>query len=273
MIITKSVLKKIPQRKKWSKKGDFGRLLVIGGSKLYTGAPILVAQAALASGCDLITLAAPERVANIAARNPNFITYPLKGDYVTKKHFKEIKKLEKGKNAIVVGNGLGRNKETLNFVKDYIKKTNLPMIIDADALHAIKTKLRKNIILTPHAGEFFALTKIKVKNDVKEREKEVIKAARKYNCTILLKGAVDVISDGEKTGEDRNGNAYMTKGGTGDVLAGTAGAMLAQGIDPFNAACIAAYVNGVAGNKVAKRKKQALLATDIIEEISNVLRK
>src|SRR3989344_9442731 len=97
MLITKSILKKIPPRKKWSKKGDFGRLLVIGGSKLYTGAPMLVAQAALASGCDLVTLAAPERVANIAARNPNLITYPLKGDYVTKEHFNEIRKLEIGK--------------------------------------------------------------------------------------------------------------------------------------------------------------------------------
>src|SRR3989344_9707821 len=104
MLITKSVLKKIPQRKKWSRKGDFGKLLVIGGSKLYTGAPILVTQAALASGCDLVTLTAPERVANVAAKNPNLITYPLKGEYITKKHFKEIKKLEDGKDSIVIGN-------------------------------------------------------------------------------------------------------------------------------------------------------------------------
>src|SRR3989344_5051005 len=92
MLITKSILNKIPPRKKWSKKGDFGKLLVIGGSKLYTGAPILVAQAALNSGCDVVTLACPERAANIAARNPNLITYPLKGDYVTKEHFSEIRK-------------------------------------------------------------------------------------------------------------------------------------------------------------------------------------
>src|SRR3989344_2081986 len=126
MLITKSVLKKIPQRKKWSRKGDFGKLLVIGGSKLYTGAPILVAQAALASSCDLVIVAAPERVANVAAKNPNLITYPLKGDYVTKRHFSEIKELEKGKSAVVVGNGLGRDKETMNFVRYYIKKTELP---------------------------------------------------------------------------------------------------------------------------------------------------
>lgn len=273
MLITKSVLKKIPPRKKWSRKGDFGKLLVIGGSKLYTGAPILVAQAALASGCDLVTLAAPERVANVAAKNPNMITFPLKGDYITKKHFGAIKNMLKGRNAVVIGNGLGRNKETMDFARVFVKKTKLPLVIDADALHAIKGKLRKNIILTPHAGEFFALTKMRVKNDIEERKKAVKKAAKKYNCIILLKGAVDVISDGERIAEDRRGNPYMTKGGTGDVLAGTAGAMLAQGIDSFNSACIAAYANGIAGNKAAKRKKHALLATDIIEEIGNVLKK
>src|SRR3989344_7554557 len=131
MLITKSILKQIPSRKKWSRKGDFGKLLVIGGSKLYTGAPTLVAKAALNSGCDLVTLVCPERAANVAARNPNLITYPLKGDYITKRHFNEIKKLEQGKDAVVIGNGLGGNKETMNFVKEYIKKTKLPLVIDA----------------------------------------------------------------------------------------------------------------------------------------------
>jgi len=274
MLIKKSILNRIPPRKKWSRKGDFGKLLVIGGSKLYTGAPTLVAKAALNSGCDLVTLVCPERAANVAARNPNLITYPLKGDYITKRHFNEIKKSTKGKSAVVIGNGIGRDKETISFVRNYVRKTKLPMVIDADAIHAISgIKLRKNIILTPHAGEFFALTGMKVKNNVEVRKKDARSAAKKYNCTILLKGAVDVISDGTRIAEDKTGNPYMTKGGTGDVLAGTSGAMLAQGIDAFNAACIAAYVNGVAGNKVAKRKKQALLATDLIEEIGNVLKK
>jgi NAD(P)H-hydrate epimerase len=247
--------------------------LVIGGSKLYTGAPILVAKAALASGCDLVTIVAPQRVSNTAARDPNLITYPLKGDYITKKHLSEIKKLTKGKSAVVVGNGLGRNKGTMNFVKSFVKKTNLPMVIDADALHAVKGKLKKNIILTPHAGEFFALTGIRAKNNTEERKKIVKKAAKSFGCVIFLKGASDVISDGKRIAVDKEGNPYMTKGGTGDVLAGTAGSMLAQKIDPFDAACIAAHLTGVAGNNISKRKRQALLATDLFDEIAMILKK
>ena len=102
MLVTSGILKNVyKKRKAWSRKGDFGRLLVIAGSKLYTGAPFLVSLAALRVGCDLVTVAAPERAANIAAKNLNLITYPLKGDFLSVKHIGELKKLSMGKDAIV----------------------------------------------------------------------------------------------------------------------------------------------------------------------------
>ncbi|MBI2076082.1 MAG: NAD(P)H-hydrate dehydratase [Candidatus Aenigmarchaeota archaeon] len=276
MFVTSSILKRVyKKRKAWSRKGDFGKLLVIGGSKLYTGAPFLAGLAALRAGCDLVTVAAPERAADIAAKNLNLITYPLKGDFLARKHLGELKKLTKGMDAIVIGNGLGRHKETIKAVIQFLRENSLPAVIDADAIHAVagnKKSIRNNFIITPHAGEFYALTGKKVSIEVKARSKSVKAAASGLHCTILLKGHADIISDGNKTAINKTGNVFMTKAGTGDVLAGVCGSLMAQKINPFDSACAAAYISGVAGDLATKEKKQSLLATDVIEKIPEVIR-
>lgn len=275
--ITSSILREVYKpRTKWSHKGDFGRLLVIGGSKRYTGAPALVAysaMAALRAGTDLVLIAAPERAADTAAKfSPNLITEAFEGDFFTSKHVKDVVKLAKKFDAISIGSGLGTEKETQRFVKKFIERTKKPCVIDADAIKALKKKrLGRNFVLTPHAYEFYHISGEKPKYDITGRSKLVENFARKINSIILLKGAVDIISDGKQTALNKTGNPYMTTGGTGDVLTGVCGSLLAQGVPPFKAACASAYITGRAGD-IAVKKKKPVIATDIIESIPEVLK-
>lgn len=275
--IKKSILKKVYKRRKpWSHKYDFGHLLIIGGSKLYSGSPVLAAMAAFRAGVDLVTIIAPERAANIAASfSPDIVTYPLKGDYLNKKHLKDLFKFTKGKTGVVIGGGLWRISPVLDTVSEYINHVNLPCVIDADAIHAISKSKKLNIkkcVITPHSYEFSALSGIKPTNKSDRRIEAVKKVAKDMDTTILLKGNIDIISDGIKVATNKTGNPYMTVGGTGDTLAGICGSLLAQGVDCFTAACAAAYINGKAGDIAAKQLKQALMATDLIEYIPKVIK-
>jgi len=276
MIVRKSILKKVYKKRKSSAhKYDFGHLLIIGGSKMYSGSPALSGLAALAAyktGVDLVTIAAPKRAADIIAGfSPDLITYPLKGSYINKNNLKKLLELKANKSAVVIGNGIERKKETMSTVLNFLKKTEIPCVIDADGIHAVaknKSVLKKNFVLTPHEREFYVLTGINVKNkSLKEKIKAVKSSAKKLKAIIVLKGNTDIISDGKNIALNKTGNPYMTKGGTGDTLAGILGSLLAQGNSPFIASCAAAYMNGKAGDIAAKKKKQAFMSTDLIESI------
>lgn len=272
-----SILKEIyRERPEWSHKGDFGRLLVIGGSKRFTGAPALVAYSAIASlraGADLVVVAAPERAADvIAGFSPNLITEPFGGGHFAARHLKKILGLMKKFDAVSIGSGLGMEKGTGDFVKRLVGKVSKPCVIDADAIKVMKgKKLGKNFVLTPHAYEFYHISGEKPKNDITGRAKLVERFAKKAGSVILLKGAVDIISDGKQTAMNRTGNPYMTTGGTGDVLAGVCGGLLAQGVPQFKAACASAYITGKAGD-LAAREKRPILATDVIEKIPEAIK-
>jgi len=274
--VDKKLIKKIfKPREKWSHKGDFGSLLVIGGSKKYSGSPAFNALAAYRTGVDLITIAAPRRAADIIASfSPDLITYPLEGDHLNESHLDDIFVLAEDSDAVAIGGGLERNEETLTTVKRILKGLTSPCVIDADAIHAVATDkkvLRKNFILTPHSHEFYILTG--TKPDVKNRVALVKKEASKLGCIILLKGYIDVISDGKQVAINETGNPFLTVGGTGDTLTGVCGALLARGIDPFEAACAASYINGKAGDLAAKRYGEGLMASDLIDEIPNVIKR
>lgn len=273
MIIKKSILNEVYKRRsKDSQKYDFGHLLIIGGSKLYSGAPALAALAAYRAGVDVVTVASPERPANIIASfSPEIITYPLKGEYLGKEHLKELQDLIKNKNAILIGGGLEKRTETQEAVLRFLSELNIPCVIDAEAIHAVakdQSVLKKMFVVTPHVHEFYILTGVDLKKkDLNDKIKIVKEYAAKLKTTILLKGAVDIISDGKKIALNKTGNSFMTKGGTGDTLAGILGSLLAQGKDPFIASSAAAYMNGKAGDIAAKEKKQAIIPTDIINSI------
>jgi NAD(P)H-hydrate epimerase len=283
--VKKEILKDIFKEKpRDAIKYDWGLLVVIGGSDFYSGSPALSAMAAFKTGVDMVRIIAPKRAADIIASfSPNLAAYPLDGKWLRKKHLPILLEMTetarisaRGNCAVVIGGGLGRSDESQYTVLEYLNEISVPAVIDADAIYAVAKKPQvisgKNFLITPHFYEFFVLTKKDVmKLTEKERIKVVQEEAERLKTTILLKGPTDIISNGKEVALNYTGSGYMTKGGCGDTLAGICGALLARKIDPFLAAQAAAYINGKAGEIVAQRKKESLLATDLIEAIPEVL--
>ena len=259
-------------------KGDFGRLLVIGGSETFSGAPALVALAALRTGVDLAYVAAPEKTAQaIASMSPDLITIKLEGTHLNVGNVSALKTYIESANAIALGPGLGLHSETREAVKavvEAVEGAGKPLLLDADGLKAFaefKRKLNVPMVLTPHAGEYAILTGKKIPEDLKEKISEVQKTAAELGAVILLKGPVDIISDEKRFKLNFTGNPGMTVGGTGDVLSGIVAAFLAQQIDPFEAAVAGAFVNGAAGDFVFEEKGYHMVPTDLIQRIPQVL--
>ena len=261
-----------------SHKGDFGKLLVIGGNETYSGAPALVAEAALRTGVDLAYVAAPEKTAYaISSLSPDLITVKLKGEHLNPDNVSMLESYLKKVDAVALGPGLGLHSETKKAVKmltDAVEKAGKPLLLDADGLKAFagfKRKLGVPLVLTPHAGEYAILMGEKPPDVLKEKAVEVQKAASKLDAVILLKGSVDVVSDGKRVKLNFAGNPGMTVGGTGDVLSGIVAALLAQKADPFEAAVAGAFVNGAAGDFVFEEKGAHMVASDLVGWIPVVM--
>ncbi len=261
------------KRKPDSHKGENGRVLVVGGSELYSGAPALAAFGALNSGADLVVLAVPEANFDVTrSYSPDFIVRKYKGEFLNSGAVDTIIELAGQSDALVIGPGLGVKKETREAVLNILKKVRLPVVIDADALKFIGGKEGSikpgDVVLTPHAGEFKALSG---KN---AREKEVADYAKEHKFTVLMKAREDLIASPEgKLRKNATGNAGMTVGGTGDVLSGVVAGFIAQGLSAFDSACCAAFVTGAAGDELEEWKGYAYMASDLAEEIPLVLKK
>jgi hydroxyethylthiazole kinase-like uncharacterized protein yjeF len=253
-----------------SHKGDAGRVLVIGGGA-YSGAPALAALAALRAGADIVTVAAPGSVSDIIASfSPNLIVRGLSGDRLVEEDIPVIRELVKKHDVTVIGIGLGTDDGTIAAVRKIIPLCN-KAVIDADALIPEILRIGRNIIVTPHSGEMKRLSGAELPEDEKEKLEFVRNFAGKNKLTVLLKGRIDIISDGTEVRANRTGNAGMTVGGTGDVLAGLTGALYARH-DSFPAACAAAFINGAAGDLAFEDFGYGLLATDVIDNISRSMR-
>jgi len=261
-----------------SHKGDFGRLLVIGGNETFSGAPAFVALAALRTGVDLAYVAAPEKTAqSISSMSPDLITVKLPGRHLTADNLSALKTYVEMVNAVVMGPGLGMQTETAEAVKatvDVVEGAGKPLLLDADGLKAFavfKRKLKVPLVLTPHAGEYAILTGKKLPEDVEEKVSKVQKTAAELGAVVLLKGPIDIVANSERFKLHFTGNPGMTVGGTGDVLSGIVGAFLAQQADPFEAAVAGAFVNGAAGDFVFAEKGYHMVASDLIPWIPRVL--
>jgi NAD(P)H-hydrate epimerase len=266
------------QRTANAHKGDFGRLLVVGGSEVFSGAPALVSLAALRTGVDIVYLAAPAKTAYaVSSMSPDLITLKLKGDHLSEGNVAALQPYLETVDAVVVGPGLGLNAETREFVKAFVSAVEgagKPLLLDADGLKAFadfKRPLRVPLVLTPHAGEYEILTGRKLPERREERVAEVRETAKELNAVFLVKGEVDVVCDGKRVKLNFTGNPGMTVGGTGDVLSGVVGALLAQKAGAFEAAVAGAFVNGAAGDFVAGEKGFHLVASDLLEWIPRVL--
>ena len=258
-----------------SHKGQNGSLLIVAGGP-FTGAPALVAMGALGMGADLVHIATPALAAEIVASySPNFIVHPLVGHRLLHEDLEVILELATKADAIAIGPGLGDAVGTLATVRALIKAVDKPVVFDADAIRAVGQEpavlARKLAVATPHAREFTALTGKTLPDSLEERAKLVQEAARALGITILLKGHVDIVSDGTRTKLNYTGNPGMTVGGTGDVLCGAVGGLLSKGLAPFDAARLGAFSNGHAGDLAFKVKSFGLTATDVADNLGRVL--
>jgi hydroxyethylthiazole kinase-like uncharacterized protein yjeF len=273
----------LPERRPESHKGDFGRLLIVGGGSRYVGAPALVGMAALRSGVDLAVITAPEKTAwAINSFSPDLITVKLPCSDLEPSALSEILSEVERSTAVVVGPGLGTLAKTRDAVIELAralreKHPTLPVLFDADGLKALASEksLSRGMpwVMTPHAGEFRILTGSELPSDVEGRAEQVKVAAQELGCVILLKAHVDIIASAAGDLKlNHTGNPGMTVGGTGDVLSGIIGAFLAQGADPFRAAAAGAWVCGRAGDLCLREKGYELVASDLIEKLPDVFR-
>ena len=271
------VQKFIPPRKASSRKGDNGTVLVIGGSYIYHGAPILSSIAALRCGTDLVYTSVPKiNVAATRSISPNLIVLPLADQKLTRGAVnKLLGMIPRNLDSATIGMGLAVQEKNslLHLVKSLLDK-DVRLSLDASALipDILPLLSNKNVVVTPHAGEFKRLFGEPPPNSQKERISLVEKKAKEFGIAVLLKGATDVISDGKKTFLYTKKIPAMTVGGTGDVLSGLTAGMLAKNRNPLESAASATFINGLAGKSVQKKFGLHMTSMDLLEEIPNVMK-
>lgn len=284
----------LPSRRKDSHKGENGRVLIVGGSIDYYGAPVLAGLGALYSGCDLVTLAVPECNFDVT-RNlyPDFIVRKFSahsgsGDDDGKKNFtgesaSMISEMARECHALLIGPGLGERKETIEAVMRILQSVKIPCVLDASAMYALKKipvfPLSQPIIVTPHLNEFQKL----IDRDFFSRDSEQVRqkkmlylqtVSKDLHINIVLKGPEDFItSDQGETILNTTGDSGMTVGGSGDVLAGFIASLIAQGSAPYCACQAAAHIFGLTGEDLFRQKGYGYSASDLAFRIPYVLKK
>lgn len=260
---------KLPPRLEIGNKGTFGKLLHITGSQNMLGACIMASKSALRSGVGLLT---------ICTENHDMLPLAMPEPiYINRNYDNILKELQKT-SAILIGCGLGTEKKSVELFKYVIENAQSPIIIDADGINILSKCIdiitNKNVILTPHPMEFSRLTGLSLENVKNNKLDLAIEFSQKYQCTLILKGSGDtIITDGNSVYICNVTNSGMAKGGSGDVLAGIVSSFVAQGMTSMEACKLAVYIHTQSGLLCAdKLGKYSMLPTDIIGEISNVIK-
>lgn len=268
----------LPDRDQNAHKGDFGKILLLCGSRGYTGAAALAAMGALRSGAGLVHLGVPESIYAIeACKLTEAIVLPLPDENgkLSPDALPEIRALLTKMDAVLIGCGLGQSEGTLAVLRTVLEEFPGSVVVDADGINLLARHmdiLRERhapTILTPHAGEFARIGG----NNEADRVAETERFAKEYGCILLLKGHETVISDGEETYVNQTGNPGMAVGGSGDVLSGIIVSLLGQGIEPLTAAACGAWLHGKAGDICAEEIGQyGMLPTDMVEVLPRLLK-
>lgn len=273
----------LPRRARDGHKGTYGTVLVVAGSRGMSGAAVLCGRAALRGGAGLVRVACPaDTQPLVAAAYPGYTTAPIRqhadgsaGEGATD----EVLELARDADAVVVGPGLGRAAGTVAHVRRGITGLErTPLVLDADGLFAVSPfadefRRAAPTVFTPHPGEFARLTGAPAPSTDAERRTQAVAFARKCGGVLLLKGPGTLVTDGARLYCNTTGNPGMATGGTGDVLAGLIGALIAQGLTAFDAAVLGAWVHGRAGDLGAAALGQtALTATDLLDYLPAALR-
>ncbi|MCH8975224.1 MAG: NAD(P)H-hydrate dehydratase [Thaumarchaeota archaeon] len=271
------VRKFIPARKANSRKGDNGTVLVVGGSYIYHGAPILSSIAALRSGVDLVYTSVPKiNTQSTRAISPNLIVIPLVDQKLTRGAVKKLLGvIPRNLDSATIGMGLAiAEKSSLNILIQELLNRDVRLSLDASALVSdiLPLLANKNVVVTPHSGEFKRLFGQIPPENQKQRISLVEKFAKENGITILLKGQTDVVSDGKTTFLNPKKIPAMTVGGTGDVLSGLVAGILAKNRNALEAAAAATFINGMAGKLVQKKLGLHITAMDLIDVIPQVMK-
>lgn len=272
------VLSLLPDRNPWGHKGNFGKLLLLCGSRGYTGAAFFAAVGALRAGAGLVFLGVPESIYGIEAvklNEPVIFPMPDAGGRLSADAVPEILTRLPRMDAVLVGPGLGQSEGTLAVVRAVLEKAECPVIVDADGINVLSAhrdllRGRKSpTILTPHDGEFARLGGV----IGEDRMSAAAALAEELGCTVLLKGHETCITDGTDGYLNPTGNPGMAVGGSGDVLAGVITALLGAGLPPLEAAACGAWLHGAAGDRCAAELGQyGMLPTDMLSALPRLMK-
>lgn len=252
------------QRKPDSHKGQNGKVMIVAGNAVFHGAPILCSLGAEYSGVDLVYPFIPPCHAQVARTySLNFIIRTFEKDHLSQKDVKTILEFSKNADVVVMGPGLGKESDTIKAIKNILNEIEKPVVLDADAL-IYTNSLPEVTVLTPHRGEFKELT------GDEPTPKNVQKWAKNMDCTIICKGPEDIIADKDGLSINKTGNALMTVGGTGDVLAGFIGGLMTQGHAPTEACQLAASTLGKVA-EILSEMNNSLRAIDLAEMIPKIM--
>ncbi len=273
----KQVLTLLPDRDSWAHKGDFGKILLLCGSRGYTGAAALAAMGALRSGAGLVYLAVPEDIYAIEAvklMEPVVFPLPCADGKLSADAVSEIMKLLPKMDAVLIGPGLGQSEGTLA-VLEAVLSASLPVVVDADGINLLsrhKHLMRGRTaptILTPHDGEFLRLAG----SLGEDRLAAAGTLAMELGCIVVLKGHETLITDNQICYRNHTGNPGMAVGGSGDVLAGIIVSLLGQGLEPLEAAAVAVWLHGAAGDACAEAMGQyGMLPSDMLEALPRLMK-
>jgi len=267
----------IAPRKSTSRKGENGIVLVVGGSYIYHGAPVLSSLAALRSGTDLVYTSVPKiNVASTRSISPNLIVIPLVDQKLTLGAVKKlVGALPRNLHSATIGMGLAiQEKNSLLYLVKSLLDRDVRLSLDASALipEVLPILANKNVVVTPHAGEFKRLFGVILSDSTSERINLVEQNALKYGITILLKGPTDIISDGNVTYLCEKNTPAMTVGGTGDVLSGLVAGLLSNNRNCLESAAAASFICSLAGKEIQSKLGLHITSMDLIDEIPNVMK-
>ena len=273
-----TVLSLLPDRDPWAHKGCFGKILLLCGSRGFTGAAALAARAALRTGAGLVFLGVPESIYGIEAvklDEPIVFPLPEEDGKLSAAAIPQILHRLPQMDAVLIGPGLGQSDGVFAVVKAVLEHFSGPVVVDADGINVLSTHrdlLRERVsptIVTPHDVEFARLGGI----ITEDRASSAAAAARDLGAIVLLKGHRTVISDGAECYCNRTGNPGMAVGGSGDVLSGIIVSLLGQGLSPIVAAACGAWLHGAAGDLCAKDLGQyGMLPSDMVEALPRLLK-
>jgi ADP-dependent NAD(P)H-hydrate dehydratase len=275
-VTSKLIQQLIPPRSVFSRKGDNGTVLIAGGSRFYHGAPVLATMAALRSGADLVYTAVPRSIITaVRSFSPAIIALPLPDDKLTKGSTNRLMgMLPKKVDSASIGMGMTLEPEALTSLVRKLREGGTKILLDASALipQVLGEISNTGTIVTPHPGEYKRLFGSEPGSTEEEMKSNVHKLAKEHGITIALKGWVNIVSDGEQLAAIKRSTPAMTVGGSGDVLSGLAAGLLAK-MKHFDAAVVALYVNGVSGNLAFKKAGLHIIATDLIDNLPEVMKK